>query len=350
MNLYYTVTTFITIISMLIIQICLKNSNTLNLKTKKLFGLFFNIVAIAAFCEWFAIFTEQWKNLRLLHIVIKTVELSLAPCLAVIFSWSLTRKYDIKAIAILVIHAIMEALSGWLGFIFYVDNNNVYHHGPAYVIYIIIYLLSFIYCISIISKNIKKYQYNGAIFFSSLMIFLLVGVFGQLILNFKICYLVIGIISIMTYVFTLEMIQQTDELTGLLNRRGYENYIRNLNEKSVIIFFDVNKFKDINDIYGHHFGDIVLKELGIILKETYLNSGKCFRYGGDEFCVILNRNLDSVEVLNRNFCLAVDNKRETITNLPNVSLGYAYFDPSNQNINDAIKQADDMMYNCKKNK
>ena len=82
----------------------------------------------------------------------------------------------------------------------------------------------------------------------------------------RVDYMTLGIASVLTYVFTLEMIQQTDELTELLNRSGYENCISHIDEKCVVVFFDVDKFKTANDTFGHAFGDSVLKNVGIAIR------------------------------------------------------------------------------------
>ncbi len=78
-----------------------------------------------------------------------------------------------------------------------------------------------------------------------------------------------------------------DELTGILNRRGLLDKIKNIKNGSVL-FFDIDHFKKINDTYGHEFGDYVLKEIGEILKNTFRNSDIVGRWGGEEFIVILS--------------------------------------------------------------
>lgn len=83
-----------------------------------------------------------------------------------------------------------------------------------------------------------------------------------------------------------------DELTGTLNRTAF-NRVKKLLEESEMPFglllMDIDKFKGINDTYGHDVGDAVLKRLTAVLNEKMRTSDKVFRLGGDEFAVIMNR-------------------------------------------------------------
>lgn len=92
----------------------------------------------------------------------------------------------------------------------------------------------------------------------------------------------------------LEDLARTDELTGLLNRRGVAERIeselaraeRDKQEMSVVIC-DVDHFKKINDHYGHDIGDKVLTSLAKILQTTVRSSDSVGRWGGEEFIVLL---------------------------------------------------------------
>lgn len=92
----------------------------------------------------------------------------------------------------------------------------------------------------------------------------------------------------------LEKIAVEDELTGLLNRRGFsrslESAVSYSNRYSVpacLLFIDLNEFKPINDTYGHKAGDFVLKTVGNRLKGQVRQSDMVARLGGDEFAVLL---------------------------------------------------------------
>jgi diguanylate cyclase (GGDEF)-like protein/putative nucleotidyltransferase with HDIG domain len=86
----------------------------------------------------------------------------------------------------------------------------------------------------------------------------------------------------------------TDELTGLFNHRHFHERLDEEIARSArfgkvfsLLFMDVDRFKNYNDAYGHLVGDEVLKQLGRVIDESVRNIDICFRYGGDEFAVLL---------------------------------------------------------------
>ncbi len=115
----------------------------------------------------------------------------------------------------------------------------------------------------------------------------------------------------------LEQISTTDELTGIMNRRGFEEEFRRIlaharrhDEKGVLVYVDLDGFKPINDTHGHAAGDEVLRQVARILTESIRGSDFVARIGGDEFCVLLvetNRfdGVERAESLNRELNSAV---------------------------------------------
>lgn len=86
----------------------------------------------------------------------------------------------------------------------------------------------------------------------------------------------------------------TDALTGLLNRRGGESAIANhiarsqrLNSPISFLLADIDKFKDINDRFGHATGDIVISSVASCLRESVRSSDITIRWGGEEFLICL---------------------------------------------------------------
>ena len=91
-----------------------------------------------------------------------------------------------------------------------------------------------------------------------------------------------------------EQRSRIDELTGLFNRRHFEERLKEeisrhsrYGDVFSIFLLDLDNFKTYNDIYGHPSGDILLNQMGKIIKGSVRNADQAFRYGGDEFVVIL---------------------------------------------------------------
>jgi len=92
----------------------------------------------------------------------------------------------------------------------------------------------------------------------------------------------------------VEQRSRIDELTGLFNRRHFEERLKEEiarhsrygNEFSIFML-DLDNFKSYNDAYGHPAGDIILNQIGKIIKSSVRNADQAFRYGGDEFVAIL---------------------------------------------------------------
>ena len=91
----------------------------------------------------------------------------------------------------------------------------------------------------------------------------------------------------------LQRVATTDELTGLANRERFRAHLdrrigeaRETGEKFAVMLLDLDRFKEINDTLGHHYGDELLRDLGPRLAETIGPEGLVARLGGDEFAVL----------------------------------------------------------------
>jgi diguanylate cyclase (GGDEF)-like protein len=156
----------------------------------------------------------------------------------------------------------------------------------------------------------------------------------------------------------LRTISITDELTGLLNRRGFfalaeqqmKLHIRT-KISMALLFADLDLFKTINDTWGHQQGDAALTSMADIFRQTLRESDIIARMSGDEFAVLL---MDTPE---SSIALITDRLQENIRSFNDrnhvpfklsISLGIVAHDPNRVcTIDDLLKEADDLMYQNK---
>jgi diguanylate cyclase (GGDEF)-like protein len=86
-----------------------------------------------------------------------------------------------------------------------------------------------------------------------------------------------------------ERLSRTDPLTGLMNRRAFVEVIAAMEEPYVLALFDIDRFKTINDTYGHGAGDHVLAEVSHMLNDAFGYDNTVARLGGEEFGVVIRR-------------------------------------------------------------
>jgi two-component system, cell cycle response regulator len=156
----------------------------------------------------------------------------------------------------------------------------------------------------------------------------------------------------------LHQLSFNDELTGLLNRRGFHSMAHQQlkvaereNWELVILFADLDSLKNINDNFGHTEGDRALKTASLILKETFRTSDLIARLGGDEFIVLaLNAPATGVQKMLERLqgTIAQHNSQNRYYQL-SLSVGIAQFDPhQGLTLDEMIVQADKALYENKR--
>lgn len=142
-----------------------------------------------------------------------------------------------------------------------------------------------------------------------------------------------------------------DPVTGVYNRRYFEDEIRNMQNSARVAMIDLDDFKLYNDIYGHDMGDQVLCIVADVIKNCIRKTDKLIRYGGDEFLLILS---DMVRGTLRGKLLQIQEAIENAT-IPNcsrlkltASIGGVISEDGQ--IDEAIAKADQLMYKAKDHK
>jgi len=160
-------------------------------------------------------------------------------------------------------------------------------------------------------------------------------------------------------------IANTDYLTGLLTRRSMSEKVEidlrkciENKQDSAVVMADIDFFKHINDTYGHASGDEVLKEVALCLKENLRHIDRVFRWGGEEFMIVLpNISKDDAkrvcEGLREDISRAIFSFSRTNENMDvdeiniTMTFGIAQFNEENDTIEEVILKADKALYKGK---
>ncbi|RAI10976.1 MAG: hypothetical protein DK841_07130 [Candidatus Melainabacteria bacterium] len=167
------------------------------------------------------------------------------------------------------------------------------------------------------------------------------------------------VIKQINYIYTrTKYLSITDELTGLSNRRCFDNtlekeFLRALryNNKLTLVMFDIDHFKTVNDTYGHPCGDYILKEVANAALQTFRKTDTVFRFGGEEFVVILTEtDIKQSEIPLERFRKTIETLDLTYQNQQiniTVSIGACQLDQSIGNKEEFLQKADNALYDAK---
>jgi len=157
----------------------------------------------------------------------------------------------------------------------------------------------------------------------------------------------------------LILLSDTDELTGLKNRRAFNSALSMEVKKAIryerpfaIIMLDADYLKQVNDQYGHEVGDKLIVSLSQVMKDSLRETDILARYGGDEFVIMLPDTIDAkaydvaerIRVAVENTSINADGTRVSST----LSIGLACYPVDSENIEEITHKADKALYASKR--
>ena len=153
----------------------------------------------------------------------------------------------------------------------------------------------------------------------------------SIILGFFVMILLVSTVVIKLLDMRSEALEK-DYLTGLYSKRFHEHHLSScivnakLTNKSLsVIMIDVDKFKEINDHFGHPIGDRVLKSVSQIIKMNLRSVDICSRYGGDEFIIILpNTNQDQAALIGERIREKISNQEIFIDSIETIHASLSF--------------------------
>lgn len=305
-------------------------SESLNKKQKRGFLFALGLIALISLLEVVTLKVDGLpKKFRWINIVSNYLGFGLTPSVCICLVYVLDKKTKLRwefklAILCEVVYLLILALSIPSGLVFSVSQENIYSRGPYFFIYIFAYFISILYLsLSTIFVS-KQFQNRSKTLVYPLIIFLgaetIIQILGP---DLNVSWLCVTLLSALYFIYCSEMWNQLDGLTGLLNQNSFLNRSEEMHyTNGMLIVFDVDDFKHVNDVFGHVKGDSCLSIIAACIKKAHAKYGYCYRIGGDEFCVLL-KNSRNEEACSVQFESFIKKKRNKYTYLPSVSYGSA---------------------------
>ncbi|MFW5895090.1 MAG: GGDEF domain-containing protein, partial [Bacillota bacterium] len=237
--------------------------------------------------------------------------------------------------------------------------GNAYARGPLYLLHIsIVYLYLLLAFINILRnrKILRRDHFYPLLFFAVPPS--IVGFIQTANQEFPFTWAALALSVVMVYLFVLSIQVNTDYLTGLFNRKEYDQKIRSFhrfaqrNRRFGVLLIDLDGFKAINDVYGHKLGDDVLKTFAHLLEVTFKDrSDTIARIGGDEFAVIFTLEANETADTIKDHFLSSMKSFNQGGGLPftiDASVSALEYDPSESpDLETFLKRLDDKLYNHK---
>ncbi len=240
-----------------------------------------------------------------------------------------------------------------LGIIFSVDAQNVYVRGKLVILSYVFLFCCFIITLILAILAVKR---NGHIRFFPVHYFVIPALLGTiaqgLFYGLSIGWLCTSVALLFVQLHLANQNAYEDELSGLYNRKYFgwmvEKFTGSLRNRFIgAIMIDIDRFKSINDEFGHSVGDDVIRSIGWILSNVSTANTIAFRVGGDEFIVLhIDGNEADIEQVSVeiNEQIAEFNKTFEKPYLPSVSMGVSTCHTNNTSLDFFFHQLDQLMY------
>lgn len=369
----YTAVLIVECFALAVLSVLVWHNHQLTKSEKIRFCLTYVVLSLTAVFEWLAIFLNGSDgSFKALHIAAKCLDYIFTPSVAIFFVRQVAqiKKIEPFFLILLGLNAVLQIVSCFTGWTFFVNDANCYEHGPVHWIYIIVYVIAFVYVILGFVVYAKRFPRQNLLPFILLVALAFLGVVFQETLGdlfdgrIRIGTLSLVFASILLYIHYVSFSQQqkdldlagkeqmlrVDALSRCLSRYAYNQAYDSLKsnplpEDFAVMYIDLNGLKGINDKHGHEAGDEYIRFAGSVLLSALLGKGECFRTGGDEFTVFLHARKEEIENLISLCRQKAAEWKGLGAESMSFAIGYATsFDEKESNLENLIALADSRMY------
>lgn len=369
---YYTIVTFSLCIGLAVFAVLVYENDRFSRKKKRGFLVAYAGISVSILSEWASIALNGAPGRFIpLHAVVKAADYIVSPLAGVMFANQVqpNRKYRRRAYGVLAVNAVIQIISIFTGWTFYIDAQNYYHHGSLYVLYAAVFVAAYVYSLyafTMYSRTFRRHNYLSLIM---IFLFLTCGIALQEFIGGSFRTLGISLVlgSMLLYVHYCEFSQierddvismqrdllNTDTLTGLYSRYAYTGILNEMGgkrppEELAVISVDVNGLKRENDLNGHLAGDELLQGAADCMNRVLSPHGRCYRTGGDEFIALLQLPAERMPVLCDRLGAEAAAWQGRLVSSLSLSIGYAAAsEHPGSGIEELISLADQMMYEKK---
>ena len=301
------------------------------------------IFSLIVFAEFYLEEKEAFAGVRL---ILMAIRYSTTPFIIAFVIYTLAKNVHWGVFIPAIILTVLDFISIFTGIVFNIRDDGTLKRGPlGYLPYIMVGGYSVLLVYMLVKRSNKR---SSEIF---PIAFLCLAFASGLILPFilgkdysQIFCVTITVALFVYYVFLILQLTEKDALTGLLNRQSfYASTGNDSKDINALVTIDMNGLKAINDLEGHTAGDTALETLASCFMQASTSKESVYRIGGDEF-VIVCRRVSEEDVKN----LIERIQKKVSETKYSCAIGYSFCTSEAKNIDDMIKESDEMMYKNKK--
>ncbi len=349
----FTGMTVITVVFLATAAILVGSNRTVSRLARNAFlAVIIELICIAL-ADWFVYVTNgSYPELRGVHIALVAATFIIVPTIPITIAQTIFPDRSVKWMMVLIgIHTVLQIANIFGGFIYWVDESNMYYRGPLYSVYMAVYSITALYLVVESIRAGRVYQSVNPVALVAIFICMMTGVAIQIVdYTVRMTWPAVSVAVVLYFLFYADMVTRTDALTKLLNRRSYEEALAKPPLPCVVVAIDVNDFKSVNDTHGHAFGDECLERIAQMIRHVFGGAGLCYRTGGDEFVVIMTKRLAEVDALTAEMQNASLAEQQRDSRMPGVAVGYAAASKDCPDIEAVLEAADQAMYQEKSKK
>ena len=334
--------------------------------------LFFRLILLTLFILVLEILSvalnsREYADYIIVHRLVDTLGFALSPLVpfcTVLYVGRKTRQYKKISAKIfwlavpLALNGIVSVGSYHFNWIFSISADNIYGRGPLFLVSPLTFYLYYATNLAVLYGGRKMSGKEELLILGTLTVIpAAMSVFQLYYFIYLTIWNSMAIAVIINYVFLIHSQAKIDPLTGLGNRIAYNEYIAGLAGKSDLVLaavtIDLDDFKSINDIHGHHEGDKVLRLFAGQLADTFEGRGIPIRVGGDEFVILISENDEAIVeqyVARLQDRINDHNARSGAPYPIRFSYGIAIYGEPYNSIDELICHSDKLMYQTKRRK